>query len=110
MVEWAPEGLAMSDTETRWLDPEAAARYLSVRSAALPRLVRERRIPAPNYILGDRTPRWDRLALDAAFDGGGSSTDADTATKAALDAIIKKGRSRRQAQAGRRHDQDIPIR
>ena len=55
--------------EPRWLNAEATAAYLSVRPDALSRLVRQGRIPAPDYRLGERSPRWDRLALDAAFDG-----------------------------------------
>lgn len=86
-------------SEARWLDPDAAARYLSVRSNALSRLVRAGRIPAPDYTLGPRSPRWDRLALDAAFDGGAASTDPRIATQAAIEKIRAQGRSRRQANA-----------
>jgi hypothetical protein len=32
-------------TDARWLDLEAIAKYISVRVAALPRLVRQGRIP-----------------------------------------------------------------
>ena len=62
-------------TDSRWLDPEATARYISVRVDALPRLVRQGRIPQPDYTLGPRSPRWDRLALDAQFEGGSASTN-----------------------------------
>lgn len=48
----------MSATESRWLDAEATARYISVRVDTLPRLVRAGRIPEPNRLLGDRIPRW----------------------------------------------------
>lgn len=66
----------------RWLNAEATARYLSVRVDALPRLVKAGRIPAPSYQLGKRMPRWDRLQLDAAFDGGTASTDPARAVAA----------------------------
>lgn len=89
----------MSDSESRWLDPEAAAKYICVRPDALPRLVRQGRIPKPDYQLGPRSPRWDRFALDAAFDGGTASTDPRTASLASVQKIIAQGRSRRQTHA-----------
>lgn len=88
----------MSDAP-RWLDPDAAAAYLSVRVDALGRLVRQGRIPAPSYALGERSPRWDKLKLDEAFDGGTGSTDPRTASAANVQKILSKGRSRRQIHA-----------
>lgn len=85
--------------DARWLSPEQAAAYLSVRVDALPRLVRQGRVPAPAYTLGDRSPRYDKLKLDAAFDGGTGSTDPRTASAANAAKIIEKGRSRRAIQA-----------
>jgi hypothetical protein len=89
----------MSDSAERWLDPEAAARYIHVRPDALPRLVRAGRIPAPSYALGQRSPRWDRLALDSAFDGGTASTDNRKAAASIAQEIVEKGRARRAARA-----------
>jgi hypothetical protein len=88
----------MSD-DPRWLDSAATARHLSVRPDALPRLVRQKRIPAPSYALGQRSPRWDRHALDTVFDGGISSTDLRIASDAVVKKIIAEGRKRR-AQGG----------
>lgn len=99
----------MSDA-TRWLDAEAAARYLSVRPDALPRLVRAGRIPPPFKTLGDRSPRWDRLALDAAFDGGVASTDPSKAVEALVQKMQAEGRARREANAGRRDGAGISLR
>jgi hypothetical protein len=93
----------MPETAARWLAPDEAARYLSVRPDALPRLVRAGRIPAPSYALGQRSPRWDRLALDSAFDGGTASTDNHRAASAIAQEIIQKGRARREARAERRN-------
>lgn len=70
-------------TSPRWLDLPAAAAYLSVRPDRIRALVRAGRLPAPSYALGDRAPRWDRLALDACFAGGAASTNADQAAHAA---------------------------
>lgn len=91
---WEGRRYLMTD-EARWLDPEAAARYLSVRPDALPRLVKDGRIPAPSHALGARSPRWDRLALDAAFDGGTASTNISNAVNAIAQEIATQGRSRR---------------
>jgi hypothetical protein len=83
-------------SDPRWLDAEATARYLSVRPDALARLVRSGRIPAPNYQLGVRSPRWDRASLDAAFDGGTASINPRIASQAVVQEILQS-RPRRQA-------------
>jgi hypothetical protein len=80
---------------TRWLGPEEAAHHLSVRPDCLARLVRQGRIPRPNYALGPRSPRWDVEALDAAFSGGIVPTDPREAIEAHAKAIIEKGRTGR---------------
>lgn len=49
----------------RWLSSEAAAHYLGLRETAFRRKVKAGSLPAPSYLLGSRTPRWDREALDA---------------------------------------------
>ena len=83
--------------EPRWLNAEAAASYLSVRVDALPRLVKQGRIPEPNRTLGERSPRWDRLALDAAFEGGTASTNHRVAVTALAEKYEAEGRARRSA-------------
>jgi hypothetical protein len=88
----------MPDIAPRWLNPEAAAAYISVRVDALPRLVRQGRIPAPDRSLGEKSPRWDRLALDAAFNGGTASTDPRIAVQALVEKMAQEGRARRQAK------------
>lgn len=88
--------------EPRYLDPEQTASYISVRVDALARLVRQRRIPEPDYTLGPRSPRWDRLALDATFDGGTASTNPRMASHAGVQKILAQGRSRRSVSAERR--------
>ena len=88
--------MTLPDDKSRWLSPAGAALYLSVRIDALPRLVRQARIPAPSYALGKRSPRWDKRALDAALDGDESSGDMDWA----VDEIVSKLR-KNQAEARR---------
>jgi hypothetical protein len=87
-------------SEPRWLDAEATAHYLSVRPDALARLVRAGRIPAPNYQLGARSPRWDRASLDAAFDGGTASIDHRIASQANVQKILAQSRSRSPTRSG----------
>lgn len=89
-------------TDPRWMNPEQTARYISVRIDALSRLVRQGRIPQPNYALGPRSPRWDRLALDAAFEGGSASTNIDELVKAGVAKILQTGRARRSSPAARK--------
>lgn len=91
-------------TEERWLGPEAAAKYINVRIDALSRLVKQGRIPKPDYSLGPRSPRWDRNALDARFEGGTVSTDPRAAVRAHVEKIIQQGRARREIHARRRDD------
>lgn len=67
----------MSAERSRWMSPEATADYLDVRVDALPRLVRAGRVPAPDYRLGPRSPRYDREALDKAMGAGLASRDPD---------------------------------
>lgn len=59
----------MSDPPARWLNAEAAARYICVRVDALRRFVRAGKLPEPSRHLGPRSPRYDREAIDAAFEG-----------------------------------------
>lgn len=50
------------------------------------------------YSLGPRSPRWDREALDSAFNGGTASTNARSAVEA-LTQKISESRPRRQAHS-----------
>lgn len=75
--------------EPRWLDTGAAADYISVRPDALMRLVKAGRVPPPDYALGPRNPRWDRLALDSRFQGGAASTNVDQVAQAIAEKILR---------------------
>lgn len=74
--------------DARWLDAEAAAEYLSIRVDELARYVRKGKVPEPSRHLGPRSPRWDRLALDACFLGGVASTDHATAVQSVVQEIL----------------------
>ena len=89
----------VSDNETRWLDADGAARYLSLRVDAFLRAVAAGRIPKPSRHLGERTPRWDRSALDSVMIGGTASTDTRTAFDALAEKIKAEGRKGRASQA-----------
>jgi hypothetical protein len=87
----------MSD---RWLAPAQAAAYINVRPDALPRLVKQGRVPPPSYSLGKRLPRYDREALDALFAGGAASNDIDQGVEALLQSMDAEAR-RKKAARGR---------
>jgi hypothetical protein len=73
----------------RWLDRDLAAAYVGVSAFGFNRLVGEGRLPAPSRRLGERLPRWDRLALDATMSGQIGGVDSTDAT-AAFEAWAKK--------------------
>jgi hypothetical protein len=90
--------------EPRWFDAAGAAAYVSLTESAFRRRVASGVFPKPTYFAGQMSPRWDRLALDAAFGGGVESTDTRTAFKGLVDALAKnKGRPGSQAHASGRH-------
>ena len=81
----------------RWLDCAAAAAYCSLTEAGFRRRVRSGVFPKPSRAAGDSTPRWDRLALDAKFEGRVQAPDAAAIFKRVCDEIAATGgkRSRR---------------
>lgn len=95
--------------DSRWLDPMAAAEYLRVRTDALSKLVRQGRIPAPDYRLGPRRPRWTQEMLDGVPPPAQGSTDPRIATQAAIEKIRTQGRSRRSPAARGRNDPGISV-
>jgi excisionase family DNA binding protein len=78
--------------DRRWMSPEAAADYLDVRVDALRRLVKAGKLPAPDYRLGPRSPRFDREALDKAMGAGLPSRDPDQALEAYLEKSAQRSR------------------
>lgn len=88
-------------SDLRWLDADAAARYLCLRLDAFTRKVRSGLIPEPSYSLGERTPRWWSPDLDAVMRPDTASTNPRMAVQALVEKIHAQGqgRSRRQANA-----------
>lgn len=87
----------IDDDNPRWLDSRAAARYINVRPDALPRLVRQGRVPLPNYALGPRSPRWDRHAIDAMFSAAPNNSIDQVLDEIVRDFQAAKSRTRRKA-------------
>lgn len=87
-------------SEPRWLDVEAASRYLCLRVDAFARKVRTGLIPEASYSLGERTPRWWSPDLDAVMRSDTASTNPRTAVQALVEKITAQGgRPRRQTNA-----------
>lgn len=78
----------MADEPPRWLDRDALAVYISVRVDEVRKLLRAGKLPAPSYHLGPKSPRWDRLAVDACFEGRAPSDKQDAA--AAVQGVVDK--------------------
>jgi hypothetical protein len=83
----------MSDAEKHWLGLESTAEWYDVRPDALMRLVRQGKIPKPDYFLGPRKPRWNKELLDGSVNTRIKSADATIAAEATI-AKILKGRRR----------------
>jgi hypothetical protein len=85
-------------SEARWMDAEAAARYLCIRADAFLRRVASGVIPPGAQGLGERTARWWSADLDAAVRGGADRESTNTREMA--EAYVQRletaqGRSRR---------------
>jgi hypothetical protein len=87
------------DIEPRWLDAETAARYLSMRVDVFLRAVTKQRVPQPSRHLGERTPRWDRDALDALMAGEDAAESTRSIFHAVAEEIKAQGRKGRSSQA-----------
>src|SRR5205823_5938637 len=95
----------------RWLNASQTATYVGERQDRLPRLVRAGKLPTPSYHFGPRSPRWDRLELDALFLGSAASAQSiEVLEQEAVDAITRRARARRAAPAGLRRGPRIPLR
>lgn len=89
-------------SEARWLDADAAARYLCIRVDAFLRRVSAGIIPAGHPGLGDRTVRWWSADLDAVVRGNpdSSSTKAKEMAQAYVQRLeTAQGRTGRQANS-----------
>lgn len=74
----------------RWLDREALAVHICVRVDELPRLLRAKKLPAPSYHLGPRSPRWWSAEIDARF--GRAVASAPKGASGLAQALIEEAR------------------
>jgi excisionase family DNA binding protein len=89
----------MADIVPQWLTTDRAAEYLCLRTDTFRKKVRAGVIPSPSYGIGERTPRWNRTALDAMMQPS-SESDINETVKNIVAAIkAKGGRARRKADA-----------
>lgn len=89
-------------SETRWLDRAATAAYTGRDKADLPRLVRAGKLPAPSYHFGPRSPRWDKLALEALFTGQQVRPSIHDMVQEHAREIAQRTPKNRSAHTGRR--------
>jgi hypothetical protein len=98
------------DIEARWLSPEQTATYVGRRVDELPRLLRAGKLPLPSYHFGPRSPRYDRMALDALFleSAPSGELDIEQAEQKAVNGILE--RARRKKDSSGRFRKGIPLR
>jgi predicted DNA-binding transcriptional regulator AlpA len=86
----------------RWLDLAGAASYCSMNESAFARRVRAGLLPKPNRAAGEASPRWDRLAIDAKFEGRVQAPDAAAIfAKVVAEIAAKGGLRKRRLNRGR---------
>jgi predicted DNA-binding transcriptional regulator AlpA len=96
------EGARLAYEKTRWLSRRAAAEYLSMEVDHLKRHVKSGKLPAPSFHLGPKSPRWDREALDAAFNRDqGRAPGFVTAEEIVQDILAGRFLGRPKAARGR---------
>jgi hypothetical protein len=89
----------MSDIEPRWLTAGAAAEYVCCTRETLRNLVKRGALPAPSYQFGPRSPRYDRLAIDARLAGRAAASNADAILAEGIRVTRTQRRPRRQEAA-----------
>jgi hypothetical protein len=60
---------------------DTAAKYLDIKVDALKRLVKAGKAPKPDYSLGPKSPRYDKLELDKMFGKAPVSTPQSSVEK-----------------------------
>ena len=83
----------------RWLDVDAASRYVSMRADIFLRAVASGKLPKPYHAAGSRSPRWDRDAIDACFIGTDKRETVREAVNGVVAQIKAEGAARRQARS-----------
>lgn len=95
--------------EPRWLGVDDAARYVGARADVFLRAVKAGKLPAPSLVLGAKTPRWDRDALDERMAGGSTESNIGAAVNGVVAQIEAEGRARRAAREARRNNSRVSL-
>ena len=85
---------AMALSDLTYLNADDCAEYLRVRKDALQRLVKAGRIPAPNYELGPRQPRWNRIEIDSVMGNLPHGNTPQTLMEKYIETVENKQRRR----------------
>jgi len=84
----------MTDIQTRWMNSESAAKYLDIKVDALRRLVKSGKLPKPDYTLGPKSPRYDKLELDKAMNNKPVVTTTSDALESWRENFLKKAKAK----------------
>jgi hypothetical protein len=90
------------DVTGRWLGPKALARYIGRDSKTLSALVQSGKLPKPTYHLGPKSPRYDRMAVDAMLVGQREHADVEDIANRAIQRMRQEYEGR-PARARRRN-------
>lgn len=94
-----------SDITPRWLNSKQAASYTGFsRTRQFLLAVKTGKLPQPTYPLGPRSPRWDRVALDAIFvvDRAPPVVDIERMEQEAVNGILERARCAQEARGRNR--------
>ena len=86
----------------RWLSPKALGHYLGRDPKTLTGLARAGKLPKPTYQLGPKSPRYDRVAVDAMLTGQREDADAEDIANRAIQRMRAEYENR-PARARRRN-------
>lgn len=83
----------------RYLTAQDVCAYIRCSRTQLDRMVADGRLPDPSRHLGDRMPRWDREAIDAAMTADGNDASGIDAAIARMRDDLAQRRPRRSKAA-----------
>jgi hypothetical protein len=92
---------AISNHHARWLSPKMLGCYLGRDPKTLLKLVRAGKLPKPTYQLGPKSPRYDRLAVDAMLTGQTEHSDAEDIANRAIQRMRAEYENRPARARGR---------
>ena len=91
------------DDDKRWLKRADVAIYIGVHPERISQYVKDGKLPLPSLNLGPQTPRWDRFAIDALFEGNKARPNDYVTTEELVSGILsEKFRKRRKMSLAER--------